>query len=96
MFTENLDILFDTNGHAIDATLKIGMTQTSVKVIFDSPTQGVDFYDTQIEDEHFYLTIKQSDLGAAKKGNQFIINGTTYAIALIRHDGTGVSTVFLK
>jgi hypothetical protein len=100
MFSENPDEFLDTDDFAVEAvfTVSTGASRT-VKVIFNTPTQSVEIYDTAIEAEAPFLTCKTSDVErspAVTRGTAVRVSGKEFTVANIADDGTGFSTVFLK
>ena len=95
--TENLDQFFDTDDFAVDAVITLTNSSTvAVKVIFNTPSQSVQIYNTDIEFDKPFCEIKTSDLNGVKRGNAILINSVNYKIEKIVDDGTGVSTLYLK
>lgn len=98
-FTEDLSVFFDTKtGFADDAVINLSPTGTRrVKVIFNTPTQSVQIFDSSIEADAPNLQVETSDLTGVRKGRETItVRGRTYSIEKIADDGTGLSTLYLK
>ena len=97
MFSENLNQFFEINDFAIDAVINYGTNQTrNVKVIFETPSQSVEIYNTSIEADAPRLSCKTSELNGVKTGNTVTAQSVTYKIIQISHDGTGISFLYLK
>lgn len=97
MFSENLNQFFETNDFAVDAVINYGNNLTrNLKVIFETPSQSVEIYDTSIEADAPRLSCKTSDLTNVRKGNTVTVQTKTYEIIRISHDGTGISFLYLK
>lgn len=43
-----------------------------------------------------YLAVKSSDVAATARGTAVVVNGTSYTVAKIEHDGTGMARVLLE
>ena len=97
-FTEDLNQFFDTDDFAVEAVINMPLAATrNVKVIFNTPSQSVQIYDTSIQYDAPNCQIKTSDLSGVKQNRDTIlINAVTYKIELIIHDGTGISTLQLQ
>lgn len=97
MFSENLNQFFETNDFAVDAVINYGSNQTrDLKVIFETPSQSVEIYDTAIEADAPRLSCKTSDLSQVKQYDTVTVQSNTYKIERISHDGTGISFLYLK
>ena len=97
MFSENLNQFFETDDFAVDAVINFGSNQTrNVKVIFETPSQSVEIYDTSIEADAPRLSCKTSDLVSVKGNDTVTVQTKTYTIERIGHDGTGISFLYLK
>ena len=98
-FTEDLSLFFDPDGFAIEGVFNLGgspaVTRT-VSVIFNTPSQSVDLYGTQVEADAPNLLAATSDLAGVTRARTVTIAGTTYKVERIVPDGTGVSTVYLS
>jgi hypothetical protein len=94
-FTEDLSQFFSEDDFAVSATfnLKAGGTRNA-SVIFNSPTQGVQIFDTEIEADAPFLTCQTVDLIGVSKS--VTTGGKTYAIKKIVDEGTGTSSVYLS
>jgi hypothetical protein len=96
-FTENIGAFFLDADFAIDAVFSLSPSGTrTVKVIFNTPSQEIVIYDTAIEADSPNLMCKTADLASVKRGLNVSVNATNYKIERLTHDGTGVSTVYLK
>jgi hypothetical protein len=97
VFSENLNQFFETNDFAVDAVINYGSNQTrDLKVIFETPSQSVEIYDTSIEADAPRLSCKTSDLNQVKQYDTVTLQNSTYKIERINHDGTGISFLYLK
>lgn len=97
MFSENLNQFFETDDFAVDAVINYGNNLTrNVKVIFETPSQSVEIYDTSIEADAPRLSCKTSDLNLVKRNDTVTVQTKTYRIERINHDGTGISFLYLK
>lgn len=96
-FTENLDQFFSTDDFAVEAVFTLSNASTrTVKVIFDTPSQNVEIYDTDIEADAPFLRCKTSDVVGIENGT-VTVNGNVYKVKKVtKDDGTGVSLVYLK
>lgn len=94
-FTENLNQFFDTDDFAVSAVINTNPSRT-INVIFETPTEETEIYNTAIESNAPFLQCKTSDLSGVSRTNTVAIAGTVYKIGLIRHSGSGTSLVFLK
>lgn len=94
-FIEDLAQFFAEDDFAVPAvfSLKAGGSRT-VSAIFNSPTQGVQIFDTEIEADAAFLTCRTADLDGAAR--TVTIDGKTHAIKKIVDEGTGTSSVYLK
>lgn len=96
-FTENLDQFFDTDDFAVSAVItKTGGATVNVPVIFNTPSQSVEIYDTAIETDAPFCQVQTSKIPGVKKGNTITVEAKSYTIEKISNDGSGVSTLFLK
>lgn len=97
MFVENLDNFFTDFAEAAEITLS-NNSVIQLKVIFDSPTENVELYDSNIEANAFFVTVKTSDIQVVKKRNtiKLLERNKTYSIENIRDNGTGLSYLDLK
>lgn len=96
-FTEDLSQFFETDDFAVEAVITLpDSSLRTVKTIFNTPSQSVEIYDTNIESDAPNLTVKTADLTGVKTRNSINVGGTDYLIEHISHDGTGVSTLFIK
>lgn len=91
-FTEDLSLFFETDDFAVEAIFGT----KKVNVIFNTPTQEVTVYDQEIVSDAPFLTCRTSDLSGVAPRSPVKVGGTTYTIARITNDGTGVSQVYLK
>jgi hypothetical protein len=93
-FTEDLDVFFDQDEFAVEATVNA----FDINVIFDLPTMDFNGAGGSVEGNHPFLTAKTQDLidANAKRNDDITVDGTDYTIALIRHEGQGTSTIYLK
>lgn len=97
MFTENLNDFFDEEEFAVSAVVTLPDSSTrSIKVIFDQATERVDLYSQNIEANIPTCMAKTSDLSGVKTKRQIVVDGKTFLIERISHDGTGISTIYLK
>jgi hypothetical protein len=96
-FTEDMDPFFNGNDFALEAVITLNDNSTrKLNVIFDEATDRVDLYDQNIEANVPTVTCKTSDLTGVKTRKQLTVSGKTFSIERIAHDGTGVSTIYLK
>jgi hypothetical protein len=94
-FTENLSQFFETDDFGVEATINTSPSRT-INVIFDTPTEGVQMYESSVEADAPVFECNTSDLAGVTVGNTATIGGSVYKIKKIRDDGTGVSRVTLK
>jgi hypothetical protein len=92
-----LDLFFDQNEFGVEAviTLTSGSTR-KLSVIFQTPSQEVNIYDSSIEANTPNFLCQSADLEGARTGDTVVIDRRTYKIGRISDDGTGSSTVYLK
>lgn len=96
-FTEDLDQFLDTDDFAVEAVFSLAPSGTrNVNVIFDTPTQSVDIYDTAIETDAPFVRCKTEDLNGVKINANVQIASVNYKVKRITNDGTGISIVYLK
>ena len=97
-FTENLDQFFSTDDFGVTAIFTLSNSTTrSVNVIFDTPTQSINIYETEIEADAPFLRCKTADVAGIKTNDTVVISGTSYTVKKkTQDDGTGVSLVYLK
>lgn len=95
MFTENLNDFFDDFAVPAVVTLPDSTTRT-IEVIFDEATERVDLYSSNVEANVPTATAKTSDLEGVKTKRPIVIGGKNFTIERIAHDGTGISTIYLK
>lgn len=93
-FEEDLDIFLNPDEFAIDVSLN----SANFKANFDKPTIDTESFDASIEGDHWRITCKTSDIIAANISRRDLItvDGINYSVAQYRHDGTGISTVWLQ
>lgn len=95
MLNEDLNDFFDD--FAVEAAITLNDSSVrTINVIFDEATAGVDLYSQNIEANVPTVTAKTSDLTGVKTRNQISFLSKTFSIERISHDGTGISTVYLK
>ena len=96
-FTEDLDKFFSIAEFAVEAVITLPDASTrSINVIFDEGTDRVSLFEQNIESNVPQFLAKTSDLAGVKTRNQVAIGAKNFSIERIAHDGTGVSTVYLK
>lgn len=88
-FVEDFDPFLTDFG--VTATLSVG---GSAVVIFDNAHAGA--FNGMIGDTGPVCTGKTADLSAVTVGSTATIGGTTYTVAAIEPDGTGMTTLRLK
>lgn len=89
MFAENLDAFFDVaGGFASSATI----AGVPVLCIFDKEARDVLF----AAGNSPQLTVKSADVYATPRGAAVVVNGSSYTVAKIEHDGTGLARVLLE
>lgn len=94
-FDEDLSQFFDIDDFAVEATIGTVPART-IKVIFETPSQSVEIFDTNIETDAPRLQCKTSDLVGVPSKSKITISGKTYDIGKVSDDGTGVSFMYLK
>lgn len=94
-FAEDLSVFFDTDGFAVECVINTTSPRT-IDVIFGTPTEGAQLYDSSVEADAPFFHCKTSDLSGVTVGKTATINTVVYKIKKIRDDGTGVSRVSLK
>ncbi len=94
MFTENLDVFFDTDEFAVEATVNA----FDMNVIFDLPTMEYVNGEASVEGQKPLIQCKTQDLtdANARRRDEITVDGTDYTISQIRHEGNGTSLVFLE
>jgi len=95
-FPENLDQFFDTDDFAVQAIINTSPTPRTINVIFESPTEGVQMYETAVESDAPFLKCKTSDLSGVTRSNTVTVNAVVYKIGKIAQDGNGTSKIYLK
>lgn len=97
---ENLDQFFDSSqGHTTPATFKTGAGTTirTVNVILTNAIGNVPLVDgVAFEAPQPFLQCRTADLDSVDHTCKVTIAGVTYRITNDLHDGSGMSTVFLK
>lgn len=89
MFTEDLDEFLDASGGFASAVTIGGLDV--VGIFSNGAANALYAAGTQPQ-----LSVKSSDVAATARGTAVVVNGTTYAVAKIEHDGTGMARVFLE
>jgi hypothetical protein len=96
-FTEDLSQFFEENDFAVPAIIKNGATVIrTISVIFNTPSQEVEIFDTNFEGNVPFALCRDSDLAGITNAHTMTISSVVYRIAKIEPDGTGVSTVHLR
>lgn len=96
-FVEDLDVFFETDDFAVEAVITLSDASTrGVNVIFETPSQAVDIYDSAVVDDMPMLRIKTINLENVRRGDQIEVESKNYIIERMIDDGTGVSSVYLK
>jgi hypothetical protein len=85
-FQEDLDVYFSDFG------TDVVIAGNSIKAIFDNPYSGA--FGGLVTETGSTLTI--SEIGNAAVGTTVLIDGSTYTIAAIEPDGTGLFVLRLK
>jgi len=101
MFTEDLTPFFDLAGFAYEATWTpaAGGGPYSVQVIFDNPDYNNslgDAGDTGLAPRCMASDVQLAQGAGITRNDSLVINGTTYKVADINPDGTGVTTLVLR
>lgn len=76
----DLSTFYDTDDFAVSATLTVGSTVTTIKVIFSNPFAMVSPADGGIESTNPEARCKTSDVSTAVHGSTLAIAGTTYKV----------------
>ena len=97
-FTENLSVFFNDAEFAVSAEIRTAANALvrTVKIIFETPGQGIPLYDTTVEAGLPTALCKTPDVSDLTRAHKFVINSVTYRIHGFEHDGTGVTTVQLR
>ncbi|MDQ3819079.1 MAG: hypothetical protein M3362_15575 [Acidobacteriota bacterium] len=98
MFTENLDLFFDQNEHAVAATIKTsaGVLVRNISVIFNALEQDTAIFDASVEGNLPFVLCKKSDLSGIGHTHTMTIGSVQYRVERIVDDGTGVAQVQLS
>ena len=74
-------VFFNTNDFAVSATLTIGVTDSTIKIILDQPFRGVDpTTGLEFTTHELEAVCKYSDVSGAGQGDTLTVSGTTYYI----------------
>jgi len=101
-FTEDLDVFFDTDDFAVEATIKTsaGVTVRTINVILTSTLAGLEVLGGEVLAGQPALRCKTADLDLAPtvvlNQHKLTIGSTTYRIVDRADDGTGVSTLRIR
>jgi hypothetical protein len=97
VFEEDLSPFFDeTTGFGVRAVFTRGGAQiATVAVIFNDPSQSVEFYNTDIEEPAPFLQAPTASLAAVRRMDAATVNGATFRVERIHPDGTGMSIATL-
>lgn len=97
---EDLAPFFNTDEHAVAATIKTGegVLVRAAAVIFSTPFREmpVGVPGSSVGQGQPRVLCKTADLAGVKKEFIFDIGGTVYRFVKSEDDGTGVSTAFLR
>lgn len=89
MFVEDLSEFFDTaDGHAIAVTIG-GVSMDAI--LSNNAGDALLAAGSQPR-----LTVRSSDVSATVRGTAVVVSGTSYTVAKIEHDGTGIARVLLE
>lgn len=94
-FAEDLSQFFSADDFAVEATIHSAPART-IKAIFETPSQSVEIFDTNLETDAPRLHCRTIDLVGVRREMQVSVNSVNYKIARISDDGTGASFVYLK
>ncbi len=96
-FTEDLSVFFDQADFAVEAVFSRGGNEVAcASVIFDIPTEYVGFEQVNVAADAPYCLARTSDVSGVKRADSVVIEDVTYKVALIKHDGTGVTRIDLE
>ena len=97
-FEEDLRQFFEEDDFAVPSIIKTaaGATVRTISVIFNTPSQEVEIFDTDFEGNLPFALCRSSDLASITNNHTMTISSVVYRIAKIEPDGTGVSTVHLR
>lgn len=99
MFTENFSPFFDTDEHAVQATIKtsVGATVRTAPVIWTNALGPLQVFDQQLETAQPSLLIQTANLaGVVLNEHTITVSAVTYRIIDRSDDGTGVSTLKVR
>jgi hypothetical protein len=96
MFDEDRSQFFDTRDFAEVATLHLAGGDRAANVIFNTPSQAVEIYDTAVEAGSPNLQCLKEDAAGLKRGDTVSVAGGTHTVVRIAADGTGLVTVYFE
>jgi hypothetical protein len=97
VFTEDLEVFFDTEGgFADEAVFGLDSGDATLSVIYHDPTQGVEVYDQRVEESAPFLMMKEEDLEGVIRGVSVEVRGESYRVERVTRDGTGLAMVYLS
>ena len=92
--TGDLDVFFNSNEFAVEASLK--GAAIPIKVIFDDEYREIALSAGSVEGSVPQCLAKSSDVEDAVHGDTLKVGETTYKIIEVQPNGTGITTLMLS
>ena len=94
----DLASFFDTDDHGVAASYTpSGGAPATVNGIFDREFTGVDpGSSVEVDSDQPRFTCAEADVAGAARDDTLVVGGTTYRVAVVQPDGTGVVTLVLE
>jgi hypothetical protein len=98
MLSEDLSVFFDTDGHAVEATISTpqGVPVTTINIILSLPVGEVAVGQGEVAHLQPSLQAPTVELEGVKKNYVVEVGGSTYRVVRRENDGTGLSTVWMS
>lgn len=96
-FSEDLSQFFDLEDFAVEAVFsRDGNNIATVNVIFDSPTEAIQFDQMEVAADNPFCIAKTSEIANVRRRDTATIEDVAYKVTAIKHDGTGVTRIDLE